>query len=129
MARKAKKGPIPMSEAEFVDRLLANIPRGTDLWAPRYAKVFLKTFKQTVKECVAEGYRVNFAGLVKFEPKFIPVKPKGEMVRNPRTGETAPRAAAVPAAFKVKATASSSLKAAFPSTRTNAGKELAERLG
>ena len=130
MARKTqiKKGPTPMSEAEFVERLAENLGDFEYVGGARGAKMWLKTFKQTLAECVVEGNKVNLSGLLRVEPKFVPAKPKGEMVRNPSTGKTAPRAVAVPAAFKVKATASPSLKAAFPSTRTGAGKALAEKL-
>lgn len=124
----AKKKAKPMTEAEFVERLAENLGEFEYVGGVRGARMWLKEFKRTVAECVAAGERVSLTKLVKFEPKYVPAKMKGEMVRNPRTGETVPRAETVPASFKVKASASPALKKEFPKTTTKAGKDLAARL-
>jgi nucleoid DNA-binding protein len=117
-----------MSEADFVDRLAANLGEFEYVGGVRGAKMWLKEFKRTLTECVAEGNKVNLSGLLKIEPRYVAEKPAGEMVRNPGTGETAPRPETVPATFKAKATASASIKKAFPPITSSKGKALAETL-
>lgn len=117
-----------LTEAQFTARLAENLGDFEYVGGERGARIWLKEFKKTVAECLAEGNQVSLTGLLRMEPRLVPEKKKGEMVRNPSTGETRPRAASEPASFKVKAFASSSLRAIFPAVRTAAGKRLAEQL-
>ena len=124
MASKA----IPLTEAQFVERLAANLGDFEYVGGKRGAQMWLREFKKTVAECVVEGKKVSLTGLVRFEPKYVPGKEKGELVRNPRTGETTPRAESIAPRFKVKAFASSAIGKQFPGTSTAAGKSLVKQL-
>lgn len=118
-----KKGAITLTESQFASELAKRLDVSES-----EVKKFIKGFKAEVVDCLANGYKVSFAGLVRFEPKYVSAKAKGEMVRNPGTGEMAPRKVAEPASFKAKAFASSAIAKFFPSLRTNAGKALEELL-
>lgn len=135
------KGPTPLTEAQFVKELTGRINGADVKYAgedgkrytlpdldERAVKAILGAVKAEVISCVTNGYKVTLNQFGRFEPVFVPEKKKGEMVRNPTTGETKPRAEGVPAGFKAKAFMSSTVKNLFPSTRTNAGKELMAKL-
>lgn len=124
MAKKAK-GAKPLSESEFIDEV---VNRLGGAMPKTQVRAVVKAMKEEIADCLANGYKVTLTGLVRFEPKFVPEKKKGEPVRNPSTGETAPRAKTVPASFKAKAFASSSLKKVFPTIKSSAGTELAKQL-
>jgi nucleoid DNA-binding protein len=124
MATATKSGPIPLTEAQFIDELL----KRCDGMSKADVKLVVKAFKEEVVDCLTNGYKVSLSGLVRFEPKYVGEKKKGEMVRNPATGETQPRAASVPASFRAKAYASSAIAKQFPTTRSSVGKALATQL-
>lgn len=74
------------------------------------------------------GNKVSLTGFVTFKPSYVPEKKRGELVRNPATGEMMKRAKAEPASFRVKATASPSIKKQFPSVKSAAGAKLEKLL-
>lgn len=116
----------PLTEAQFAKELSKRLGDGV---SDAQTREFLKAFKEEVTDCLINGYKVTLSGLVRFEPKYVAAKPKGELVRNPATGEMQKRAAAVPASFRAKAYASSAVTKFFPSIRTKTGQELASLLG
>lgn len=119
-----------MTESQLVDELCKRLGVDEESKITRTdVRKFIKAFKEEVTECLVMGYKVSLSGLVRFEPRYVPEKPKGVLVRNPATGESAPRAKAVPASFKAKAFASSTIKRQFPTIRSAAGKTLANKLG
>lgn len=127
----ASSGPEPLSESAFIGEVTRRVNLGLTeekQLHPTIVRLVVKAFKEEVIDCLKNGYKVTLNGLVRFEPKYVTPKPKGEMVRNPGTGETAPRAAAIPASFTSKAFMSSAIKKVFPSTKTKAGIALAEQL-
>jgi hypothetical protein len=142
MASK-KSGPIPLTEKQFANevgkRLVAS--GAIDTFAKKATNggldekdvqklgtALVKAFKAETVDCITNGYKVTLSNLLRIEPRFVPEKPKGEMVRNPGTGETKPRAKAEPASFTVKAFASKALRNSFPSLRSKAGKDLVDLL-
>jgi len=91
-------------------------------------KKVIDAFKEEVVDHLVSGTKVNLVGFGSWTPVYVKPKRKGEMVRNPSTGEEAPRAKAVDAAFKVKASASPSLKTKFPKVKTAPGAKLEKLL-
>jgi nucleoid DNA-binding protein len=77
----------------------------------------------------AEGYSVSIPRLVKFQVRHQPAKRKGELVRNPATGEMAPRKEGVPESFKLKAFALPTASEGLPTAKTKEGKALKEAIG
>lgn len=119
----APKGPVAVKEADVIASVAER--SGVD---PATVRNVVKALKADVVDRVVRGERVNLQGLAKFEPKLVAGKKKGELVRNPRTGETTPRPESIPASFKVKASASSSIKKLFPAVKSAAGKRLHDQL-
>lgn len=111
-----------LSYAEFTDEMMKRLD-GTGI-SRVDAKKVLKAFEEEVIDCAANGYKVSVPGFVRFQPRYVAAKRKGEMVRNPTTGETAPRAVGVPASFKLKAFVSSSAAKRLPDPARAAGKNL-----
>jgi nucleoid DNA-binding protein len=90
----------------------------------REVRDILSAVKDEIVDNLVDGSKVNLMGLVRFTPSYVAAKKKGELVRNPATGEMIKRAAGVPASFRVKASASSAIKKQFPSVASSAGKKL-----
>lgn len=109
---------------ELVDRVAA----GTDGVSRRDIKNVLDVFKVEVLEALSDGAKVTIPSFVRFEPRFVPAKRKGEMVRRP-DGNVVPRAEGQPAGFKAKAFVSPAVAKAFPSVTSQRGKALKEALG
>lgn len=118
-----------LTYAGLVDEITNRLSHEGKEYSKADVKNILKAFQDETIDCLANGYKVSLPGFCRFETRFSPAKKKGELVRNPSTGEMTPRAEGKPAVFKVKAFASSVLTRSLPSMTTKQGKELKASLG
>lgn len=119
------KGPLPLTEAEFLqeitDRLEGRIPLGT-------VRAVVKALKEEAVECLANGYKVSLSGLFTITPQIKAGRKKGTVVRNPFDQSERTLRSDEPDKFKVKAKASPAIIKNFPTTTSAVGKELAKQL-
>lgn len=94
----------------------------------RAATNILRGLPGIVLSHLGKGERVSLPGFLKLEVKHVPAKRKGELVRNPATGEMQRRLEPVAARFKVKASASTALGKNLPGANTAQGKRLVNAL-
>jgi nucleoid DNA-binding protein len=126
MAKKA--GAEALSEGQFVELVNERLGEAEVSVNKADLRKIVTAVKDEIVDCIVNGYKVKLNGVASFEAKFVPEKKKGEPVRNPATGETAPRAKTTPAAFKGSVRVSPSIKAKFPPTKSSDGRDLAVRL-
>lgn len=123
------KGAEALSESQLADLVTYRVnERDGGTMSKSDVKRVIGAFKEEVVDCLVNGYKVKLNGLASFEAKLVPEKKKGEPVRNPATGETAPRAKTTPAGFKGSVRVSPSIKSKFPATKSSNGRELAIKL-
>jgi nucleoid DNA-binding protein len=108
--------------------LVEEIAKDTEIEA-KVVKQVLEGLRSNVIHFTSSGIEVALPKLVKFKAKHVAAKRKGEMVRNPSTGEMSPRAEAQPAKFLLKATALQGEFAGGPIVTSAQGRRLKEALG
>lgn len=137
-----KKGPIPLSEAGLIEDTVARIDSaGKSVIKGAFdkdgepvkinaaiVKIVLVALKEEIVVSITTGYKVGLTGLCSFVPKLVPGKKAGTVIRNPSTGETSTVKRDEPDTLGYRVGKSAAVTGAFPSLRTNAGKELLEQL-
>lgn len=118
-----------ITQSGLIDEIVDRLGKDGKQYSKADVRNILKAFEEETIDCVANGYKVSLPGFVRFEPRFQAAKRKGELVRNPSSGEMAPRAEGQPAKFKVKAFASSALAKRLPSITSTQGKALKRAIG
>lgn len=122
----AKKGAIPLSEAEFVEEIAGRLDGAV---SKGQVKQVVKALKEEAIDCLANGYKVTLTGFLTLTPTAKAGRKKGTVVRNPFDGSTKTLRSDEPDKFKVKAKASAAIvNKHFPSVKSGAGVDLLKQL-
>lgn len=122
----AKKGPLPLSEAELIEETLKRLD--SEEVSKAQLRAVVKALKAEIVDCLTTGYKISLTGLVTLTPVAKPGRKKGTKVRNPFDNTEKTLRADEPDKFKIKAKVSSAVVNAFPSARSKGGQELLAQL-
>lgn len=139
---QTKKGPIPLSEAGLIEDTVARIKDGGKSVIKgaadkdgnpveidsKIVKIVLVALKEEIVASITSGYKVGLTGLCSFVPKVVNGAKAGSKKHNPSTGEETIVKKDEPDTLGYRVGRSAAVTNAFPSLRTNAGKELLEQL-
>lgn len=118
------KGPLPLSEAGFIEEITTRSGLQRSV-----VKQVVKALKEEATDCLANGYKVTLSGFLTLTPEAKAGRKKGTVVRNPFDGSEKKLKADEPDKFKVKAKASPAIVAnSFPSVKSKDGQELLKQL-
>lgn len=120
-----QQGPYPLSESELINEVTTRVGNG---FSKKDVADIVKALKAEIIECIQLGHKVTLTGLVVLTPVAKAGRKKGTVVRNPFDGSTKTLRADEPDKFNVKARVSGSVKAGFPTVRTQQGKALLTQL-
>ncbi|SRR6267154_6459606 len=93
-------------------------------------KKLLVAVADELQDCLANGYKVNIAGIGRFEPRAKAGRKKGDLIRNPFDPDAPPKkvTADEPTKVVVKAFPAAALKNGMPTPASKAGQDLAKTL-
>src|SRR5260221_13680878 len=93
-------------------------------------KKLLVAVADELQDCLANGYKVNIAGIGRFEPRAKAGRKKGDLIRNPFDPDAPPKkvTADEPTKGVVKAFPAAALKNGMPGAETAKGQALANTL-
>src|SRR6266436_6751770 len=93
-------------------------------------KKLLVAVADELQDCLANGYKVNIAGIGRFEPRAKAGRKKGDLIRNPFDPDAPPKkvTADEPTKVVVKAFPAAALKNGMPGAETAKGQDLARKL-
>jgi len=116
-----------MTATEFIDDVAAQLDGA---YSKADIKKVLGAVAETLQNSLAEGYKVNLAGVGRFEPRAKAGRKKGDLIRNPFDPDAPPKevTADEPTKVVVKAFPAAALKNGMPSASSQKGKDLATQL-
>jgi nucleoid DNA-binding protein len=116
-----------LTATEFIDGI-ANQLDGA--YSKADIKKVLGAVADELQECLANGYKVNIAGVGRFEPRAKAGRKKGDLIRNPFDPDAPPKqvTADEPTKVVVKAFPAAALKNGMPNPATKKGEDLATTL-
>ena len=116
-----------MTATEFIDDVATQLDGA---YSKSDIKKVLGAVAETLQNSLAEGYKVNLAGVGRFEPRAKAGRKKGDLIRNPFDPDAPPKevTADEPTKVVVKAFPAASLKNGMPGAETAQGQALANTL-
>ncbi len=120
----AKKGAIPLTEAELIAEVHTRIENDGGGIPKATVTAVVKALKAEMVDCLINGYKVGLSGVFSLTPTAKAGRKKGTVVRNPFDGSTKTLRSDEPDKFKVKAKASPAVLKEFPGVRSAAGADL-----
>jgi nucleoid DNA-binding protein len=116
-----------MTATEFIDDVATQLDGS---YSKADIKKVLGAVAETLQNSLAEGYKVNLAGVGRFEPRAKAGRKKGDLIRNPFDPDAPPKTVTAdePTKVVVKAFPAAALKNGMPSAASQKGKDLATQL-
>jgi nucleoid DNA-binding protein len=116
-----------LTATEFIDDVAKQLDGE---YSKADVKKVLGALATTLQNCLADGYKVNLAGVGRFEPRAKAGRKKGDLIRNPFDPDAPPKqvTADEPTKVVVKAFPAAALKNGMPGPATTKGQDLAQAL-
>jgi nucleoid DNA-binding protein len=116
-----------MTASQFIDDI-ANRLDGE--YSKADVRKVLGAVAEELQGALADGYKVNIAGVGRFEPRAKAGRKKGDLIRNPFDPDAPPKkvTADEPTRVVVRAFPAAALKNGMPGPATKKGKDLATAL-
>jgi nucleoid DNA-binding protein len=117
----------PLTASQFIEDIAGRLDG-------EYSKADVRKVLGAVAEelqgALADGYKVNIAGVGRFEPRAKAGRKKGDLIRNPFDPDAPPKKvlADEPTKVVVKAFPAAALKNGMPGPKTKKGQDLASTL-
>jgi nucleoid DNA-binding protein len=117
----------PLTATEFIDDVATQLDGA---YSKADIKKVLGAVADTLQNSLADGYKVNLAGVGRFEPRAKAGRKKGDLIRNPFDPDAPPKqvTADEPTKVVVKAFPAAALKNGMPNPDSAKGQELARKL-
>ena len=117
----------PLTATEFIDDVATQLDGA---YSKADIKKVIGAVADTLQNSLADGYKVNLAGVGRFEPRAKAGRKKGDLIRNPFDPDAPPKevTADEPTKVVVKAFPAAALKNGMPNPTSAKGQELAKQL-
>ncbi len=117
----------PLTATEFIDDVATQL---NGEYTKADIKKVIGAVADTLQNSLADGYKVNLAGVGRFEPRAKAGRKKGDLIRNPFDPDAPPKqvTADEPTKVVVKAFPAAALKNGMPNPDSAKGQELAKKL-
>ena len=117
----------PLTATEFIDDVATQLDGA---YSKADIKKVIGAVADTLQNSLADGYKVNLAGVGRFEPRAKAGRKKGDLIRNPFDPDAPPKQvmADEPTKVVVKAFPAAALKNGMPNPTSAKGQELAKQL-
>ena len=117
----------PLTATEFIDDVATQLDGA---YSKADIKKVIGAVADTLQNCLADGYKVNLAGVGRFEPRAKAGRKKGDLIRNSFDPDAPPKEvmADEPTKVVVKAFPAAALKNGMPNPESAKGQDLAKQL-